>query len=362
MALANELRPFGITVCAVMPGDIHTGFTAARAQGQRGRRHLRRPHFPLGRAHGARRADRHGSRQGGRHCQGRASGSARTTRSTPSAQTTSFRFSLQDPSGAGAQPPDLRHLRQMTAAGSPAQNAHEAGKPTGFLPRFFSPSGKTARPAAIRFFIDKQISLDYNASKNEQSKKGGICRMNFSIAISERSRASLTAPCASPLCRQLELPQTAFDILMFLGNNPDYKTASEIVEIRHIKANLVSVNVDRLVREGYLTRRGGGRPPEDGTCTEKAAPILAAGGSCKTPFLKGCLPVWTKEARRAFSEAMHLIEKANLNAIGGRRSHEHSADRSGHIFCGHGRGARHRLCRDERRRSHQPHADHVSGR
>ena len=30
MALANELRPFGITVGAVMPGDIHTGFTAAR--------------------------------------------------------------------------------------------------------------------------------------------------------------------------------------------------------------------------------------------------------------------------------------------------------------------------------------------
>ena len=30
MALANELRPFGITVCAVMPGDIKTGFTAAR--------------------------------------------------------------------------------------------------------------------------------------------------------------------------------------------------------------------------------------------------------------------------------------------------------------------------------------------
>ena len=30
MALGNELRPFGITVCAVMPGDIHTGFTAAR--------------------------------------------------------------------------------------------------------------------------------------------------------------------------------------------------------------------------------------------------------------------------------------------------------------------------------------------
>ena len=30
MALANELRPYGITVCAVQPGDIKTGFTAAR--------------------------------------------------------------------------------------------------------------------------------------------------------------------------------------------------------------------------------------------------------------------------------------------------------------------------------------------
>lgn len=30
MALANEVRPFGISVCGVMPGDIRTGFTAAR--------------------------------------------------------------------------------------------------------------------------------------------------------------------------------------------------------------------------------------------------------------------------------------------------------------------------------------------
>lgn len=29
-ALSNELKPFGISVCAVMPGDIRTGFTAAR--------------------------------------------------------------------------------------------------------------------------------------------------------------------------------------------------------------------------------------------------------------------------------------------------------------------------------------------
>ena len=30
MATANELKPFGITMCAVQPGDMATGFTAAR--------------------------------------------------------------------------------------------------------------------------------------------------------------------------------------------------------------------------------------------------------------------------------------------------------------------------------------------
>ena len=36
MALANEVRPFGITVCAVRPGDIRTGFTAARVKSAAG--------------------------------------------------------------------------------------------------------------------------------------------------------------------------------------------------------------------------------------------------------------------------------------------------------------------------------------
>ena len=51
------------------------------------------------------------------------------------------------------------------------------------------------------------------------------------------------------LCHELNLPQTALDILMFLANNPEYKTARDIVEVRKIKANLVSVHVDRLVIE-----------------------------------------------------------------------------------------------------------------
>ena len=36
LALANELKPFGVSVCAVMPGDTATGFTAARSKSNLG--------------------------------------------------------------------------------------------------------------------------------------------------------------------------------------------------------------------------------------------------------------------------------------------------------------------------------------
>ena len=112
------------------------------------------------------------------------------------------------------------------------------------------------------------------------------------------------------------LPQTAFDILMFLGNNPEYKTASEIVEIRRIKANLVSVNVERLVQEGYLTRRPvkGDRRKTELLCTEKAQPILKRGRQLQNAFSERLFANMDEEMRRIFSAAMRIIEN-NLNEL-----------------------------------------------
>lgn len=99
--------------------------------------------------------------------------------------------------------------------------------------------------------------------------------MNTDIEFVQKFNLAYNAMC-KPLCQQLKLPQTAFDILMFFGNNPEYRTASDVVEIRRIKANLVSVNVDKLVREGYLERR---EAPDDRRktllfCTEKAQDVI----------------------------------------------------------------------------------------
>ncbi len=119
-----------------------------------------------------------------------------------------------------------------------------------------------------------------------------------------------------PLCQELKIPQTAFDILLFLANNPDYKTASDIVEVRKIKANLVSVNVDRLVQEGYLTREtvAGDRRKTQLTCTEKAKPIIARGQALQSEFAEKLLENIDEPTREAFFRSIDMINQ-NLDRM-----------------------------------------------
>lgn len=139
--------------------------------------------------------------------------------------------------------------------------------------------------------------------------------MNLSVEISRKIALAYNAMC-KPFYREIGLSQTAFDILMFLGNNPMYKTASEIVEIRYIKANLVSVNVDRLVQDGYLTRHPvkGDRRKTELLCTEKALPVIKQGQQLQNVFFERLFADMAPDTRKAFSTAMCIIEK-NLNEI-----------------------------------------------
>ena len=139
--------------------------------------------------------------------------------------------------------------------------------------------------------------------------------MNPSVEFANKTGLAYGRAC-KPLCQKLHLPQTAFDILMFLGNNPAYKTASEIVEIRRLKANLVSVNVEKLVREGYLTRCAvaGDRRKTELLCTEKAAPILARGRQLQKDFSESLFAGMDEARREAFAAALAEIE-TNLDAM-----------------------------------------------
>ena len=139
--------------------------------------------------------------------------------------------------------------------------------------------------------------------------------MNPSMEFAIKTSLAYSAVC-KPLCQELKLPQTAFDILMFLGNNPAYKTASEIVELRHIKANLISVHVERLVQEGYLIRRPSptDRRKTELFGTEKALPVIRRGRQLQADFLEKLFADTDAETRRAFANLMRRIEE-NLDTI-----------------------------------------------
>lgn len=105
------------------------------------------------------------------------------------------------------------------------------------------------------------------------------------LELAENSMAAYEKVCR-PVCRELGLNQTAFDILMFLANNPQYQTAADIVKIRRLKPNLVSFHVEKLVQEGYLVRES---VPNDRRkvkllCTEKARPIVERGRDAQKRF------------------------------------------------------------------------------
>ena len=114
-----------------------------------------------------------------------------------------------------------------------------------------------------------------------------------------------------PVCRELQLTQTAFDILMFLANHPEYNTARDICRYRGIKSNLVSFTVDKLVREGYLFRRP---VPEDRRkialiCTEKSAPVIERGRTVQNEFSCAMMENLTQEDRIRMESYMSVMQK-----------------------------------------------------
>lgn len=131
--------------------------------------------------------------------------------------------------------------------------------------------------------------------------------MNIEFA---RKMSVAYSNCCKSLCKEIGLPQTAFDILLFLGNNPDYRTASEIVEIRKIKANLVSVNVDKLVSNGYLERRSvaGDRRKTELICTGKAQPIIERGQQLQEAFKKQLLGDLDEKEQKLLDMLMAKID------------------------------------------------------
>ena len=102
---------------------------------------------------------------------------------------------------------------------------------------------------------------------------------NSSVVPLSHSALSLYAELCKPVCRELDIGQTAFDILMLLGTRPELTTARDVVQEGSIKKNLVSMNVEKLAAQGYLERQPipGDRRQVKLVLTDKARPVVEKG-------------------------------------------------------------------------------------
>lgn len=139
--------------------------------------------------------------------------------------------------------------------------------------------------------------------------------MYFNIEFPNKMAHAYSVMC-KPLCQEIKLPQTAFDILMFLSNNPQYKTARDIVEVRKIKANLVSINVDKLVKEGYLERKevAGDRRKTELVSTSKADFIIEKGRLVQKTFKDLLFNNTDDSVKEILFKGMEIMED-NLDRI-----------------------------------------------
>lgn len=71
------------------------------------------------------------------------------------------------------------------------------------------------------------------------------------------SRA-LYGACVEGACREHGLNRAELDILLFLANNPQFDTATDIVEQRCLSKAHVSQSIRTLEERGYLERRYAG--------------------------------------------------------------------------------------------------------
>ena len=109
---------------------------------------------------------------------------------------------------------------------------------------------------------------------------------------------------------------TIISILMFLANNPDYNTARDIVEIRGLKANLVSMNVEKLVNEGFLERIPDTKDRRKNMlkCTENAKTVIEKGRQLKKDFFGSLFGGIDEENLRQFYGVLEQL-RTNLDNI-----------------------------------------------
>ena len=135
--------------------------------------------------------------------------------------------------------------------------------------------------------------------------------MNF--CEDQKIVTSFYSQCVKPVCEKYALTRMEFDILMFLSNNPEYNTASDIVRIRLLTKSHVSISLKELETCGLVKTafQNNNRKTMHISIQEKAAPVIADGKLAQQEFAQKLLQGFSLEEVEMYSK---LFQRTCENA------------------------------------------------
>ncbi|MGN1168182.1 MAG: MarR family winged helix-turn-helix transcriptional regulator [Lachnospiraceae bacterium] len=123
---------------------------------------------------------------------------------------------------------------------------------------------------------------------------------------------SLYSDCVEPVLKKYKLTRMELDVLMFLSNNPQFDTATDIIENRRLTKSHVSLAVDSIVKRGFLhkTHALGNRKTIHLSVLDCALPIVHDGKEAQKKFGSILFYNFSSEDRKQINR---LFEQINTN-------------------------------------------------
>ena len=118
----------------------------------------------------------------------------------------------------------------------------------------------------------------------------------------------------APVYEKYRVTYMEFTVLMFLANNPQYDTATQIVKYRHVAKSHVSVSIRSLQERGLLfgTHKGGNHRTIHLSVSDKATNIIEAGQAVQNKFYGIVFAGFSTEEKE---KMQHFTEQINRNVI-----------------------------------------------
>lgn len=125
-----------------------------------------------------------------------------------------------------------------------------------------------------------------------------------------------------PICEKYKLTYAELDVLLFLANNPEYDTATDIVEKRCIAKSHVSASIKTLEARKYLERafQNNNRRTIHLKICELAKEAIREGQEAQEFFYETVLKGFSKQDREKMQENL-LRMLGNMEAyVGGKKA------------------------------------------